>query len=263
MKKVLVIILLAFVTLLPLLNGCVPSKEAADDERVLSPDRLVKKLEANRRKIKTFEGNGVININSPEVTAKANFEVVLKKPDSIRVSIYGPFGIDLAHALVTPRDFVFYDVIRGNVYTGLNREGIIKDIFKVDIEFEDLMDAFAGAVNLTDKLRREPDMFDTEDDAYMLTYLDEDSGKESVYEIEIDNLAITDYSLTVQNTLMFTGDYSDFRDFEGVAVPYSTIIENTEKNQRAIIEYRNIKVNHEVEGLDVNIPSGVNYIDVE
>ena len=169
-------------------SGCVPSKPVKEEEKILPAERLIKKLEANRRKIKTFEGSGVLNIETPQIEAKANFEVILKKPDSVKVSIYGPFGLDLAHALVSKNDFIFYDVIRNDVYVGGVEQEVLKKIFKVDLTFDDLMDAFAGAVNLTDKLRRNPNDYKINSDEYVLTYFDRRTSKESIYKINKCNI---------------------------------------------------------------------------
>jgi len=83
-----------------LFNSCAPSKPT-EKVRLMSADRLIKRLEANRRKVKTFNGNGSLMINSQSVNAKSSFEVMIKKPDSIKVSFFGPFGIDLAQVLIT------------------------------------------------------------------------------------------------------------------------------------------------------------------
>ena len=123
-----------------LLSKCVPSKPVYEEE-VLPADRLVKKLEANRRKIKTFEGSGVLNVQSPNLEAKASFEIYLKKPDSLKLVIYGPFGIDLAQALVTDSEFIFHDVIKNVVYKGRSDNNLLKKIFHVDLTFSELIDA--------------------------------------------------------------------------------------------------------------------------
>jgi outer membrane lipoprotein-sorting protein len=246
---------------LTVIAGCVPSKPAAE-KKVLPADRLIKKLEANRRKIKTFKATGVINIKSPEVEAKGNFEVILKKPDSINVSIFGPFGVDLAQILVTKNNFVFYDVIHNDAYTGKNKQGILKKIFKIDIEFDDLMDAFAGAVNLTDKLRMEPDKYNVKDDGYILTYTDSLSGKESIYSVENNNLAITNYVLqSLTGDIIFEGIYSDFKNFEDVPIPYKSRVQNRALDQSVQIEYRNIEVNPEINDVSITIPNDVNIIN--
>ena len=241
-------------------NACVPSKPTVE-ERELPADRLIKKLEANRRKIKTFEGSGIMNVESPQLSAKANFEVTLIKPDTIKLSVFGPFGIDLAHALVTKNDFKFYDVIRNDLYTGNVRMEILKNIFKVDLTFDDLLDAFSGSVNLTSNLRRTPDDFSANEDSYTLNYIDNRSNKSSVYEISVDEFAITNYRLIKDSSdVIFEGNYSDFRKFENVPVPFFSKVEYKEKNQSVTIEYRNIKVNKEITDLTFDYPNDVNVI---
>ncbi len=98
--KSLLLLTLTFITSFILLSGCVPSKPTEEVE-ILPTDRLVNKLEANRRRIRTFEGNGTITIKSNEFNNSATFRVVLVKPDSLYISFIGPFGIEIAQALVT------------------------------------------------------------------------------------------------------------------------------------------------------------------
>ena len=228
-------------------TACVPSKPVYEEE-VLPADRLVKKLEANRRKIKTFEGSGVLNVQSPNLEAK--------KPDSLKFIIYGPFGIDLAQALVTDSEFIFHDVIKNIVYKGRSDTDLLKKIFHVDLSFSELVDAFAGAVNLTGKLRLEPDVFNLDDDDYQLIYLDSLSGNRSEYLIQINNLAIKNYKFFKSpNIPLFEGIYTDFEIINNVAIPYSTTVQNIVDKQKVIIDYRNISVNHNIERLVLNIPS--------
>ncbi len=106
MRKLTLITLLLIDTLI-LIIGCVPSQPTEDYE-LLPSERLTNKLEANRRKIKSFDGNGTIIVNTLEMDNSATFRVVLQKPDSIYLTIMGPFGIELAQALVTKEKFVFY-----------------------------------------------------------------------------------------------------------------------------------------------------------
>ena len=119
------------------------TEKSVSSKKVIPADRLIRKLEGNRRTIKTFHGKGVLNIRSANFKGKTSFEISVKKPDSIKISIYGPFGIDLAHGLVTKRDFIFYDVLKNRVYTGENNNQGLKSIFKIDLTFNELIDAFA------------------------------------------------------------------------------------------------------------------------
>ncbi len=255
-KNIFIIILTTI-----LVASCVPSKPSYEEE-VLPADRLIKKLEANRRKIKTFEGSGILNIKTPKMEAKASFEVYLKKPDSIKFSIYGPFGIDLAQALISDTEFIFYDALKNKVYKGRTDKNLLQKIFHINLSFAELVDAFAGAVNLTDKLRLKPDNYKLNGDNYMLSYIDSTSSKESIFEIKIKNLAIRKYKLYAgKGKLLFEGDYSKFKMFNRVAIPYSTIVENKNRNQKVHIDYRNISVNEELPSLTLEIPTDAEIVE--
>ncbi|MBN1639016.1 MAG: DUF4292 domain-containing protein [Ignavibacteriales bacterium] len=239
------------------ITSCIPSKPT-DEDRILPPDRLIKKLEANRRQIKSFSGTGILNVKSPEMTAKANFEILIKKPDSIKVSIFGPFGIGAAQILVTPSSFKFYDELNNVMYQGVNREGIIEKIFKIDISFDDLIDVFTGSVNLTDKLKEEPNKFETEGNSYLLSYIPTKSDKVYIYKVNIDDLAITNYRIAkLPDEILFDSKYSNFSLFEEVAIPYLVNFKNKSSNQTIDIEYRNIKVNTNIQNLEILLPQDV------
>ncbi|GBD91986.1 hypothetical protein BMS3Abin04_02718 [bacterium BMS3Abin04] len=243
------------------IQSCVPAKESYEEE-ILPADRLIKKLEANRRKVKTFQGNGVFSVDSPKLNAKASFEVKLKKPDSLQFSIYGPFGIDLAQVLITKSDYIFYDVIKNKIYKGPLRDAVVKRFFKIDISFDNLMDAFTGAVNLTDKLRKEPNIFNVDGDSYLLTYIDSVRHKKNFYQINTNDLAITEYKLIeFPNRLLFEGQYSDFKRYvRNVPIPRSTRIFNKAENQKVDINYRNIKINDYITSMKLNLPDDASVI---
>ena len=257
MKKFISLLMIFVLTLLAV-ESCVPSKEAYEEE-ILPADRLIKKLEAKRRKVKTFKGTGVFSVESPKLNAKAGFEVKLKKPDSLQFAIYGPFGIDLAYMLVTKNDYVFYDVLKSKAYKGALRDEIIRKLFHVNISFDDLLDAFTGAVNLTDKLRREPDEYSVNEEYYTLTFLDSLNNKKSIYNVLINTLAITDYRLAMlDGKNIFESKFSDFKTYlRNVPIPRNTHFVNLDKNQTVDISYRRIEVNKKIDKMTFPIPEDV------
>ena len=231
------------------------------EERIIPAERLIKKIEGNRRKVKTFEGSGVIKVESKQFTGSANFEVTLKKPDSIKISIYGPFGIDLAHGLVSKTDFQFYDVMRNKLYIGSNDKSVLKDLFKVDLSFNELLDAFSGSVNLTDKLLREPDEFLQDDNEYTLSYNDKISNQTSTYTIKIDDLALTAFEVTdIKNKTVIKSMYDDIKIFNDVPIPYEVSVDYKQNNQKLFLEYRKINVNADVDKLTLRLPKDIEII---
>ncbi len=259
MKKISLIILFLS-NILILINGCVPSQPTEEFE-LLPSERLTNKLEANRRKIKNFEGNGTIFVNSPQMDNSATFRIVLQKPDSIYLTIMGPFGIELAQALVTKDKFTFYDALKNTAYIGAVNSNALQSIFRINLSFEDLLDAFVGSVNLTNNLYRAPDNYFVEDDRYVLTYLDSARTNKTIYRVDVRQLGITEYQLFgLDDELMLEGKYSDFELLENVAVPYKIAIENKTDEQRIGIDYKKINVNKENIYIDFKIPDDATII---
>jgi len=240
--------------------GCVPSKPLNEVE-ILPSERLINKLEANRRKINNFEGVGILSIESEQYDNSANFRVVMQKPDSIYLTILGPFGIELAQALVTKDNYIFYDALENKAYTGEVNEDILRDIFKINLSFSDLMDAFVGSVNLTSNLYKQPDEYVVEYDKYILTYIDSENKLTTTYKVDIRELSITDYELITDDGLTnIQGKYSNFEILESVAVPFSIEIKNIIAEQKLHIDYRNIVANQRNVYIDFSVPDDATVI---
>ena len=253
MKKIifLFVVLLNIVIILP---GCVPSKPT-DDVEILPSERLISKLEANRRRIQSFEGSGTIHIETNNFKNNASFNVILMKPDSIYLTIMGPFGIELAQALVTNKNFVFYDALRNTAYKGDMDEDVLKDIFKIDLPFSDLVNAFIGSVNLTQRLYKQPTAYKVEYDKYVITYVDSLTDVSTQYKVDIRELGITNYEITDKNgDVSLEGKYSQFGLLENVAVPYHIEVMNKKENQLVTIDYKSMRANKQNIFIDFKVP---------
>lgn len=259
MKKIsLTILFLANILLI--ITGCVPSQPTEEFE-LLPSERLTNKLEANRRKIKNFEGTGTLFVKSAIMDNSATFRIVLQKPDSIYLTIMGPFGIELAEALVTKEKFSFYDALKNTAYIGSVNSNALQSIFRINLSFEDLVDAFIGSVNLTSNLYRAPDEYFVEDEKYVMTYLDSARTNKTIYRVDVRQLGITDYQLFgFDDELMLQGKYSDFELLENVAVPYKIAIENKTDDQKISIDYKKISVNKKNILINFNIPDDATII---
>lgn len=242
-----------------MVNGCVPSKPTEEVE-ILPSERLINKLEANRRRIRAFEGNGTITIRSSELNNSASFRIVVSKPDSIYLVIMGPFGIELAKAMVTKENFSFYDALQNTVYTGESSDEILKEIFKINLSFNDLIDAFVGSVNLTDKLYTQPSNYEIVYDQYILTYTDPATNNKTKYNVDVRELGITDYVLSDNTGEILEGKYSKFSLLEGVAVPYHIEVRNKRDNQLVVIDYRNMAANERDIYIDYEVPDDATII---
>jgi outer membrane lipoprotein-sorting protein len=243
-----------------IIGGCVPSRPTEEVE-VLPSERLISKLEANRRRISNFEGSGTITLKSGNMNNSATFKVTLIKPDSISLTIMGPFGIELAQTVVTKDKFMFYDVMQNTAYEGATNGDILKGIFRIDLSFDDLMNAFIGSVNLTNHLYKSPTKYAIDGDHYILTYVDSLSGETTNYKVDVKKLGITDYDLLNKNgDVLLSGKYSRFNDLENVAVPYNIEVQNKREDQLVTIEYKQMSANKKDVSIDFHIPDDATII---
>jgi outer membrane lipoprotein-sorting protein len=238
----------------------VPSKPTEEVE-LLPTERLLNKLEANRRRIRTFEGNGTITIKSNEFNNSATFRIVLVKPDSIYLTFMGPFGIEIAQALVTNNEFIFYDALQNTAYKGSSSGDILHQIFKIDLAFGDIMDAFIGSVNLTKNLYKTPNTYQVIYDKYFLTYKDSAAINTSQYEVDVRNLGILHYLLkNNKGDDLLEGNYSKFEMLENVAVPSKIEVMNRKQNETVIIDYKSMVANKKNIYIDFKLPDDASVI---
>ncbi len=260
MKKYGVIIFLLLDFILIFISGCVPSKPTEKVE-ILSAERLVNKLEVNRMRIRRFEGNGTLIIKTPQMDNTANFKITLIKPDSLYLTIMGPFGIQLAQALVTKKNFIFYDALHNTAYEGAVNQDILRDIFRVNLPFSDIIDAFVGSVNLTKHLYKSPTKYAVDYDKYVLTYLDSLTHITTIYRVDIRQLGITSFRVISRSgDTMLDGNYSDFEYLEDVAVPYNIEVQDREDDQSVSIKYKKMAANNSDINIDFKVPKDATII---
>jgi len=260
LKFLLILLSSSFIISIFILSGCIPSKPTEEVE-ILSTERLITKLEANRRRIRTFEGNGTITIKTNEINNSASFRVVLIKPDSLYLTITGPFGIELAQALVTSKDFIFYDALQNTAYKGLQSSDILRQIFKIDLSFGDIMDAYIGSVNLTNNLYRSPNTFHVVYDKYLLTYKDSSTENIAEYEVDVRNLGILHYLLkNSSGNELLEGKYSNFELLETVAIPAKIEVTNRSQNESIVIDYKAMTANKKNIYIDFKLPDDASII---
>lgn len=252
--------LIGGIAILAFLFGCVPSKPVYE-EKTASFERLVKKIEANKRRIKTFYGVGNLGVFSKEENLTGNFEVFLKRPDSLKLVIYGPFGIDLAQVLITKNNFKFYDIMNNTLHIGKLNNDVLKNIIKMNISFDELYESLTGAMSFSDKLSTTPTILNNNNGFLELTYADSLANRKYLYNINAGDLTVNNYRvLTMNNKEILVGTYRNYKVIDEIAIPQNTNLEYKESKQKLNIEYRNIEVNKPLENIDFTVPEDVKVI---
>jgi len=105
---------------------------------------IKEKVNANSEKLVSLDAYGEISIDSPEMSNTGSITVSIFKPDSIYTKLEGPFGIDVADLLITRNNFIYYNVMDNRVIQGQSTPNNLKNIMNVNVNFDEIINAFSG-----------------------------------------------------------------------------------------------------------------------
>jgi outer membrane lipoprotein-sorting protein len=209
-------------------------------------------------RIQSIQGEGRISIETPEIAQSGAFILTLRKPDSVLISLRGPFGIKVGSALVTRTGFSFYNSIENQLITGSTSIENLNRILHVQLSFDDLLNIFSGGGFLDDDLRS-PDEKRIEDDQFVFIYTSHNSSRRYWIEptsLYIQKIQFLDHSgkLTLEQT------FNDFENVDGIMMPYVIRITQPTAQQMLILRYSDIMVNVEQLQFTFSIPQNAERI---
>ena len=262
MSKVFRIIVLA-IFLLGLLNGCA-EKKIVRKEATIPPERVMIKMEAKRRRVKTFSGKGSIFIRTKRSENKFNFVLKFKKPDSLYVAGYGPFGITIAEFVLTDNSFEYYDDVNNKVYRGEEPEKIIKKIFNVNLAPNEFRNLLIGFADFNLDLRRAPKQYSYDDDYFHLVFQDSLNSTRK-YEIRKKDLSLDEFEFSggKEGNLNLQVKYSGFKDYIGgkLAIPFRIKAVSKNPSTTINIDYKRIEINKKINSLGFLIPNDAQVVE--
>ncbi len=241
------------------LFACSSEKKVTREERIIPAERLIVKLEANRRKIKTFVASGNITVNSPEINTKFNFTIEYKKPDSLKIVAFGPFGLDLASLLLTDDYFYYYDAIGNVLYKGENEKKIIERLFRIPISTNSLKSLMIGRADFSSVLRVRPQEYRLNGSEYEMKFVNE-NGASDFFRIARKDLNLLDFEiLSNENGKILSVNYSNFKRVKNYSeyFPFKIYVESPPRKSQFVIEYHSVKINENLNDLRLTLPSDV------
>ena len=261
MKMKILIFPLALILLT--LAGCStmkPLKKETFTKAPLPVSRILRRVEAERRKIKTFRASGTIDFTGQRFSGKGEIEILIKKPDSLKILIFGPFGIELGEALVTHENFFFYDAFKNRLFKGRNSEKAIEKIFKIKYSFQELLDALTGYANLTNDLYKTPDSVERNGDWFSVKFVNKAEPTMRIFKIALDDYRVLLYSLVQgPNNLIVQNKFADFKRINNINVPHQVRI-TYRKKSKVKLTYRSVKINEEIKSLKLDVPEDAKII---
>lgn len=208
--------------------------------------------------VKTLGGSGTITVETREASTSGSFDVVLKKPDSLRVEFRGPFGIHVGTLTVSRDEFVFFNRRENTAVIGKPDGSTLQSMFRLKIRFEELLNAFAGGFPDADD-HDSLAGFSVDQDLYVLLFRNADGTKE--YRIDGDDFLVMGYRmLDAQGTATLIGFISRTTETDNVTMPSLLRIVFPDEHRSVTIAYDDIWINKPVDCSFV-LPKNVERID--
>ncbi len=235
-------VVLHFVVLAFLAQSCA-SPPSTFRNRTITSDQVHDIVRTNQIRMRTATGEGTISVETPTMAQSGSFALTLRKPDSLLVTLRGPFGIKIGSALLTRQQFWFYSSLENRLFTGETNPTNLSRVLRVNLSFDDLLNLFTGGVfQQTDF--GPPDQAGVEDEQFTFVYR-KDNGTHK-YSIDPQTLLITKIqNLDDQGKLVFEQRFVNFQTIDSTEIPFNIRIVQPKERRMISVVYSDMAINKE------------------
>jgi outer membrane lipoprotein-sorting protein len=238
--------------------GCRTTSNLNLNSRSISSAEVQKAVRSYHSEIHTMMCEGQISIETPDIAQSGSFILNLQKPDSILISIRGPFGIKVGSILITRTEFFFYNSLQNKLITGSSNADNLSRILHIRIGFDDLLNLFAGGTFFEEDLHSADENL-VEDGQFVLVYSYHNSSRR--YWIDPETLAIRKIQFIDQNGKPSLEQvFSDFEEADGVTIPHIIRITQPKARQKFALSYSDIRLNTDQLKFTLTIPQNAERI---
>lgn len=200
-----------------LLAGCAATP-AIDTSKPIDHREVMRLVEERNTQVIALEGYGKISIDSPAFSGGGSIAVTLLKPDSLQLEIRAAFGVTVARALVTDRNFQFYDGMKNTVATGETNAQNLQRVLRLSLAFEDILNILTGTFGFGSAPEGITPTALLDGSSYTLTWITDDETQE--YVVDLDYLAVQRYTRRDgDGTILEEVAFRDFRKKSGLYLP--------------------------------------------
>jgi len=204
----------------------------------------IKKSLATRNQIlNSLNAEGNISFDTPTMSNDGSLTLSIHQPDSAFVFIEGPFGIDIAKILLTRKDFIYQNIYDNYVVRGYSTRDNIRVLLKIDLEFDEIMNAFTASFNLNDSNFTDWKFKDSAD-VYILSFKNKLDTRNRMLVISNSTFDVKKFikkDLQQKDELII--EYSNYVIHNNARLPENITISRPASKQFVYITYEKIEIN--------------------
>jgi len=243
----------AIVAFVALLSSCSPRRAEIElDTRAVPASELIARVAHEGQKLRTVVGRGTVSFEGPEFAGSAAFELSLKRPDSLLVTLEGPFGIDVGTLFLSREKYVMYNSMENRVMTGVPTAGAIRSVIPFDMTYDQIMDAFSGSFPLPSE-QVSVESYTVDEGLFRLSFRS-DLGA-ATYWVDHEDFLVTRYELRdSENRLVMDASSSAMTEQDGIRVPRRVRVRFPGQGSQLSVAYSSITLNDPHPSFEFSIP---------
>jgi len=222
--------------------GCAGSSRTAGSATVPF-DAVVLSVEHNQDALTSLSGEGELRVETASFSQGGDLDILLRKPDTLQITVKGPFGIRVGNALVTRTNFQFYSTMQNRLYTGRTTAENMRKTLRIDLTFDDILALFTGGRFLAGD-RTSPDEIGVDGGDAVFTFTGGEYGRRYVVDPST-KLIRRIYLIDNDGAPMIEQAFADFQTVGGVTIPRTITITQHQSRQRFTLRYGQITTNTE------------------
>jgi hypothetical protein len=234
-----------------LFDACAPRMPGVALDAGATPSVVVRRLVAAKgEKLHTLQGSGAVSFDAPEMSGDASFTSHIRRPDSLLVTLEGPFGIDLGMLFLSRDRYLVYSSLENRVVTGNPATGSFRSVIPFELTVEQLLNAFAGVFLLPDQ---EPVVYEVRDGQFFLSFI---CGNDSCeYWVDPELMMVVRYRRVMPDgEVAMEARCTSPAEEEDAAAPRKIIVTFPGEQRRLSIAYSRVTLNAPDVSFEYSIP---------
>ena len=225
---------------------------------VLSFEELLESSRLNFERIKSYSGNGTIDLNLKSLKINLQFSISAKKPEQALIDLYGPLGIDVGSLFLNDDSIVVYNAFQDKVILTRFSSERFKDFNSVEIDKNFI---YALLFSYVDQNKIESDsslLLNNESEFTLIKFL-----KERRLEFTYDKLSRTLKEIQVfENSVepVFKINFLKYKNYNEINFPQVISFLNLKTNESISLNFKKFEFNKLEEDLNFELPEDVEII---
>ncbi len=242
-----------------LITGCAGTMRAPALPSETGLEELLFRIERHALKVYTFQGHARLSLYTPEGPFRGSLDLVTRMPDSLRLKVEGPLGVDVALGTLAGDSMVLYSPWQSAVYRGTVSR--MQELHLLPLADEADFTAMVMGLAVPNPVRRQEIVyFAPENGKYRLSF----RNGEEIW-VDPRGPMVTHWERNDSTgTPLWTWEASDFRYKQSIYLPKRVSMTAPGSGRRVTLYYEKIVLNRALPGdwHSLKIPEGASHIEL-